>query len=59
MKKRNLPLLVLVGELLLITFMHVVKHNQHLGKEHNNVVLEQNESPSLQVNQNVVYKINR
>jgi hypothetical protein len=60
MQKRNLPTLLLLGELVLITVMHVVKHNQQINKDHSAVIFEQNENvpSSLQINQNVVYRLN-
>lgn len=58
MQKRNLPALLLLGELLLITVMHVVKHNQQNIREHSTVIFEQNDNPvTTQVNQNVVYRL--
>ncbi len=58
MKKRNLPALILMGELLLITVLHVVKHNQQAIHKERLVITEQNEPPALQLNQKVVYKLN-
>jgi hypothetical protein len=60
MQKRNLSALLLLGELVLITVMHVVKHNQQINKERSVVIFEQNENASspMQINQNVVYRLN-
>jgi len=60
MQKRNLPALLLLSELVLITVMHVVKHNQQNNKDRSTMIFEQNENPSsaVQINQNVVYRLN-